>query len=654
VTLPAPRLDDRTFQDIVDESKRRIHRLCPEWTDHNVSDPGVALIELYAWMTEMILYRMNQVPDRLYIKFLELIGIELFGSASAATDLLFTLTAPQPERVPIPAGTEVSTEQVGDEEPIVFMTDKALDIVPPALMSCVTRSGEQYEEHFDDLRRTAARVVCFRSLRPGDAFYLGFRDSLAANLIRLHIVTGVEGAGVRPDAAPLRWETWTGDAWQQARLMSDTTDALNSPEGGDVTLLLAERHQPVPIGRARAYWLRCKLLEAEPGQPTYRRSPELVSVEVVSLGGNVTAHHAQAAPAELLGTSSGEPAQAFPVRRFPVLPRVGTETVRVVVPPPGGGREERESQLWSEVEHFGMASENDRVFTWASATGEIRFGPRLIERDGRSRQHGAVPPADSQLWVTGYRHGGGRRGNVGAGRLTVLRTSIPFVSTVTNLMPAKGGVDPESMENAKARGPLTLRAGDRAVTVEDFERLTLQASREVGRARCLPPAPGEPVRVLVVPRSDVPAASLSLTDLALSKSLVAAVSDHLDQRRLLTTRVQIDEPYYQGLMVVAEVQAMAGIRAESIKEDAVTALYQFINPVTGGLDGTGWPFGQTLNDGDINALLRGVPGVATVGRVYFFLADLRTGDVRDQQLQRVALPPDALLMSYGHQIQVDP
>ena len=134
---------------------------------------------------------------------------------------------------------------------------------------------------------------------------------------------------------------------------------------------------------------------------------------------------------------------------------------------------------------------------------------------------------------------------------------------------------------------------------------------------------------------------------------MAAVGGYLDQRRLLTTRVQIDEPYYQGLMVVAEVLAMAGIRAESIQEDAVTALYEFINPVTGGLDGTGWPFGQTLNDGDINALLRGVPGVATVGRVYFFLADLRTGDVRDQQLQRVALPPDALLMSYGHQVQVD-
>jgi predicted phage baseplate assembly protein len=653
VTLPAPRLDDRTTQDIVNECKQRIHRLCPEWTDHNVSDPGVALIELFAWMTEMILYRMNQVPDRLYIKFLELIGIELYGSASASTDLLFRLTAPQPEPVTIPAGVEVSTEQVGDEEPIVFMTDEKLSIVPPTLLSCVTRSQEQYEEHFDELRRAAARVVCFRSLRPGDAFYLGFRDSLASNLIRLHIVTGVEGAGVRPDAAPLHWETWTGEAWEDAQLLSDTTDALNSPEGGDVTLLLRNGHSPMTVGQARAYWLRCKLVEQQPGLPTYKKSPELVSVEAVSLGGKVTAHHAEAAPAEALGTSSGEPGQTFTVRRTPVLPPTRAETVRVVVPPPGGGREERESQLWIRVEHFGQAEENDRVFTWASSTGEIRFGPRLLEPDGRSRQYGAVPLVDSQLFVTGYRHGGGRRGNVGAGRLSVLRTSIPFVATVTNPAPARGGVDAESIENAKIRGPLTLRSGDRAVTVDDFERLTKQASPAVGRARCLPPEPGEPVRILLVPRVEVSPASLTLQDLALPRPLVDTVTDHLESRRLLTMRLQIEEPYYQGLMVVAELHAMAGIRRESIVENAVTALYEFINPVTGGLDRTGWPFGQALNDGDINALLRGVPGVATVGRVYFFLADLRSQQVNDQQLQRVALPPDALLMSFRHQVKVE-
>ena len=72
--LPAPNLDDRRFQDIVDEAKRLIPRYCPEWTNHNVSDPGVALIELFAWMSEMVLYRINQVPERLYVHFLNMVG----------------------------------------------------------------------------------------------------------------------------------------------------------------------------------------------------------------------------------------------------------------------------------------------------------------------------------------------------------------------------------------------------------------------------------------------------------------------------------------------------------------------------------------------------------------------------------------------------
>jgi predicted phage baseplate assembly protein len=67
MALPAPNLDDRRFQDLVDDAKRMVMRRCPEWTDHNVSDPGVTLIETFAFMTDQLLFRLNQVPDRLYV-----------------------------------------------------------------------------------------------------------------------------------------------------------------------------------------------------------------------------------------------------------------------------------------------------------------------------------------------------------------------------------------------------------------------------------------------------------------------------------------------------------------------------------------------------------------------------------------------------------
>ena len=77
MTTPDRPLDLREFQDIVDEARRLIPRYCPEWTDHNVSDPGVTLIEAVASMVDQLIYRLNRVPDLNYVKFLELIGVRL-------------------------------------------------------------------------------------------------------------------------------------------------------------------------------------------------------------------------------------------------------------------------------------------------------------------------------------------------------------------------------------------------------------------------------------------------------------------------------------------------------------------------------------------------------------------------------------------------
>src|SRR5205823_11747011 len=109
--LPTPSLDDRHFQDIVDQAKHLIPHYCREWTDHNVSDPGVTLIELFAWMTDLLLYRVNQVPDKVYVKLLDLIGIRLQPPRAAQAPVTFYLSAAQPTEVIIPEGTEVATLQ---------------------------------------------------------------------------------------------------------------------------------------------------------------------------------------------------------------------------------------------------------------------------------------------------------------------------------------------------------------------------------------------------------------------------------------------------------------------------------------------------------------------------------------------------------------
>src|SRR5262249_16414059 len=139
--LQTPMLDDRTAQQLVDRAKLMITRFCPEWTDHNVSDPGVTLIELFAWMTELLLYRVNQVPDKMYVKFLELIGVRQGPPGAAQAPLTFYLSAPQKIEVPIPLGAEVATVRTEVTPATIFTTEQELVIRPPKLIGAFTRSA---------------------------------------------------------------------------------------------------------------------------------------------------------------------------------------------------------------------------------------------------------------------------------------------------------------------------------------------------------------------------------------------------------------------------------------------------------------------------------------------------------------------------------
>ena len=106
--LPEILLDDVRFQELVSEARTRIVRHSPDWTEHNVSDPGITLIELFAWMTEMIVFRLNQVPDLNYIKFLQLLGIELTPAQPAQADVTFTTVRKDVPGVNVPAGTQIA------------------------------------------------------------------------------------------------------------------------------------------------------------------------------------------------------------------------------------------------------------------------------------------------------------------------------------------------------------------------------------------------------------------------------------------------------------------------------------------------------------------------------------------------------------------
>ena len=646
MSLPVTNLDDRRFQDIVDEAKRLIPTYCPEWTNHNVSDPGVALIELFAWMTEMTIFRLNQVPDAFYTHMLNLIGFEPFPATAARADLTFWLVGPVPHPVSVPAGTQVATAgQIGVSR--VFTTLDDLIISQPELVSALTSSApDAYTDVWDDLRIEHASVTCFprTPVTAGDCFYLGFENSLAGNAVQLSIRANVEGIGVIPDRPPLVWEVWQGEGWIPTTIFQDTTGGLN--RDGVLVMLVPNVHEPLTLGGARGFWLRARLIAPDPGQPFYRASPQIRSLAVASVGGTVVGEHSLQMGRSLLGISSGRPSQVFRVEQVPVLERNAVEQVILI---DGDGNE----QVWTEVPDFLNSSAGDRHVIWDSTTGEIRFGPNIRYADGTIRQHGAVPPEGSRVAVTSYRYGGGAAGNVGPGTLTSLRSTMPYVASVENLSAAIGGVDAETVENAKLRGPQTLRAGARAVTAADYERLAAEADPAIARVRCLPPeAPGMPINLLLVPASKVEPQATLLDDLALTAGMVERVSDYLEERRILGTSIRVGTPYFQGVTVAALISARPGRPVSLVRERAMNLLYRFINPLLGGIDGRGWPFDTDLNSATLYQLLEAVEGVERVDEVLLFEYDLRNNERVGFARELVKLERDSLFLSAAHRVVV--
>ncbi|MEU9047874.1 MULTISPECIES: putative baseplate assembly protein [unclassified Kitasatospora] len=644
MALPSPNLDDRRFQQLVDEAKRYVQQRAPEWTDHNVSDPGVTLIETFAYLVDQLLYRLNRVPEKNYAAFLDLLGIRLFPPAAARAEVDFWLSAPQPETVLLRAGTEVSTLRTETDEAVVFSTADDLPIVPSSLDRLVTvnASGEQT----DCTARLAdgADVRCFQP-RPmaGDAMLFALPAVVPRCILVVRLDSRVEGVGVDPRQPPLAWEVWDGARWIACETGSDTTGGLNRP--GEVAVFVPAGHAASVVAGRRAGWLRCRVTEPQPGQPFYSESPTIRRAEVFTVGGTATVVHAQTVTDASLGSSEGVAGQRFRLARPPVLLDGEPPVVEVAA---GDGWEP-----WAVVEHFGDSSPADRHVVLDATTGEFLFPPAVREPDGSLRAFGAVPPKGARLRVPHYRTGGGIAGNVARSTITVLRSSVPYIARVDNREAARGGVDGETVENAKLRAPHQLRLQERAVTAGDFELIAGQAAPSAARISCVPADGGEAgaVRVLVVPDAVADDGErLRFEQLIPDEQMLATVATALDERRLIGTRIVVQPPAYQGVTVVARLTTRSP-DPDRVREAVLAALYGYLNPLRGGADGSGWPFGRAVQYGEVFAVLQREAAVAGVEELRLFPADPITGR-RGAPAERVEVPPDALVFSHQHQIVV--
>lgn len=663
--LEAPRLDDRSYQDLVEEALRRIPVYAPEWTDHNPSDPGIALLELFAWMTDIVLYRLNRVPDRHFIKFMELIGMKLAEAEPASSPVTFWFSSPQQKVVTLNAGTTVSTTRTETEPAINFTIDIPVDVQVPSLIQVMTSQAaanlqREYQEYRADLVVLGGQTIPLfttpdqnRPPRPDDAIYLGFDNNLSDHVLGLRVQVSTDalsGLGVNPRKPPFVWETLSSEEedWLETEVDLDETEGFT--KDGLIRLHLPEMWRAVRNGHS-AYWIRCRIEKPEVRSTSaYTTSPVIKRVQPESWGITARAHNVTQITGEILGRSDGTPGQRFYLEHIPVVPRKPGEYLTIRY---DNGQEER----WTEVSDFASSGPDDRHYTLDSRTGELQLAPALPQRDGSIRRYGALIPKNALLVMSGYRFGGGQAGNVAARSINVLKTSLPYISKVLNRSAAHGGADAEDLEDCKLRVPGYLRTLRRAVTAADFEYLAREAAAgTVARAHCMPASStsvGE-VTVLIIPRVPNLREVISPDSLLIPDDVRRHITAYLDERRLIATRLTVTTPDYTWVDTGVRIRLSRDADPAQVRRLVRSELYRYLNPLEGGTHGTGWEVGRGLSKNDLIALLMSVPGVDRITGVKLYRVSTRGGDfAQSEEVESLEIPANGMLVSHEHRVEVE-
>jgi len=281
--IPPPKLDDRTFNDIVEEAISMIPRYAPEWTNHNPSDPGITLIELAAWMTDLLIYRLNQVPEKNYVAFLNLLGIKLHAPRAARALVRFSLVEGSVKQR-VPRGTQVSTPQATEVYTVTFETARDAVVCAARPDRCFSYFDDSYSEnsrYLDPAPGTndPAFEVFAGAQRIERYLYLSdprFANTGDASLLRVYVGTPEHGA--RDLARLLEWEYWEGTRWKELE------PALIEVDRGEVAFLGPLRFDVTTVNHIEGLWMRGRLAEVPQSPQDTEIDTIRARVEVVGEG----------------------------------------------------------------------------------------------------------------------------------------------------------------------------------------------------------------------------------------------------------------------------------------------------------------------------------------------------------------------------------
>ncbi|GBF34818.1 hypothetical protein DCCM_3938 [Desulfocucumis palustris] len=378
--LPLPDLDDRFFKQIVEESRRKIPRLAPQWTDENYHDPGITLIELFAWLTEMQQYHLNRITLKSELKFLKLLGMRLGDAAPARADVTFDGVT-EPVMLPRAAKLEGADKVFETEEPLLLLPAKIEKVI-------VYDNNDSYDYTSINSHRGVTYFAFGREAAVGNRLYIGFDRALPLNRdIRLTVnlfdgypvslvCGGVPGQGVIPSAA-VSWKYYGQGrgpedvpGWFHLQVTGDGTAHMS--RSGGITFRVPAPMRPAiihPAGDASRFWICCTVEEGG-----YEVAPR---VDGITLNA-VSAVQRNTLSSVFAFSGNGKPGQSFEVEHY--LAYYGINRVQVR---DGEGN----WRHWKRVEDLFTASSEALCYTLSknpdSKKTVLLFG---------SGDKGAVPP----------------------------------------------------------------------------------------------------------------------------------------------------------------------------------------------------------------------------------------------------------------------
>lgn len=638
MSVPIPNLDNRTFEQLLEEARKSIPNYAPGWTNHNPADPGITLIELFAWLAEITGYRINLVTEDHRLKYLKLLGIRPRDFLPAITDLSFETE----ETRHLKKGTVFLAEKAGEIieyellEKItltLFELDKIIiDEMSVVLSSSTLKSPQRQKLSTGIVDRSFANTkedLFFAPFgletRENSALYLGFTFKTQKNgredfkkekvpkilnfMCYLYerdlIEPGKHGeeAEYGFENAKLKWEISTApdseqwksvyprDGWKPVYPRDGTRNFMKSGSFHFTDLKDWVRSSisiwPSPE-EEKYFWLRCTLLESEYEYPPRIQKIILNTAPVIQK---------KIVQDIWLGESKGLPEQVFKLPEIPVLR--GSLKLKIA------------GEKWDEVEDFDSSGPESPHFTLENLKGEIRFGNGIW---------GKVPPEGTEIRVLEYEIVKGEQGNLQAGsRWTAKEVKLKGL-TINNLKPATGGKDEESIAEAFERFIRDFRVPYRAVTSDDFEYIARETpGLRVAQAKAIPnfdpysrTERAGSVTVVLIPFSPLDTFEVPPKP---SRGFKEAVARHLEEHRLLGTRVYVVSPEYVRVEVTVTLGISKGFFEEKAREIVLHKLNIFLHPAKGGIQGKGWPVGKPVYLSEIFQIIMETEGIDLVKKI---------------------------------------